>query len=212
MMVISLTFIFTLLLSVYAHEHHAELTEEQANAPVDSVLWIHMFLQATVWGVLFPIGMVLGITRSRWHVPLQVGTQCVVQYVFASSLTGTQSTGFALTIAGYFLGHSHKGRMFLSSAHGKFASVLFIPIATQLFLGIYLKLHIHERSIRPWAVRMHGILGKAYPILGWTQMLFGAIAFRGYCRGDNLGQCLAHYLMASLNPEQHPKHISDCFV
>lgn len=58
--------------SVLAHGHHAELTEEEMNAPVDAILWIHMFLQCAVWGVLFPIGMVLGITRSRWHVPLQV--------------------------------------------------------------------------------------------------------------------------------------------
>lgn len=83
-------------------------------------------------------------------------------------------------------------------------------------LGIYLKLHIHEGSIRPWAVRLHGVVGKAYPVLGWTQMLFGAIAYRGYCRGklsgsiffflnclylvyegDDLGQCLAHYIMGS---------------
>jgi len=28
-------------------------------------------------------------------------------------------------------------------------------------------------------------------------MLFGAIAYRGYCRGDDLGQCLAHYIMGS---------------
>lgn len=56
----------------YAHEHHDELTEAQANAPIDAILWIHIFLQAAVWGVLFPIGMVLGMSRSRWHVPLQV--------------------------------------------------------------------------------------------------------------------------------------------
>ena len=75
------------------------------------------------------------------------------------------------------------------------ANILFVPIALQLFLGVYLKLHIHEQSIRPWAVRLHGVVGKAYPILGWVQMLFGAITFGGYCRGDNLGQCLAHYIM-----------------
>lgn len=102
-----------------------------------------------------------------------------------------------LTAGGYILGHSHKGRMFLPSAHGSFASVLFGPIAAQLLLGVYLKLHIHERSIRPWAVRLHGVVGKAYPVFGWTQMLFGAIAYRGYCRGDDLGQCLAHYIMGS---------------
>ena len=55
-----------------AHEHHDEITEEEANAPVDAILWIHMLLQAAVWGFLFPTGMVLGLSRSRWHVPLQV--------------------------------------------------------------------------------------------------------------------------------------------
>ncbi|KAA1470261.1 hypothetical protein DENSPDRAFT_774306 [Dentipellis sp. KUC8613] len=148
------------------------------NAPVDAVLWIHMFLQAAVWGILFPIGMVLGITRSRWHVPLQAS-----------------SAGFVLTLGGYILGHAHKGRQFLPSAHGKFANIIFIPIILQLALGVYLKLHIHERTLRPWAVRAHGVVGKAYSVIGWVQMVFGAIAFRGYCRGDDLGQCLAHYIM-----------------
>ncbi|RPD58978.1 hypothetical protein L226DRAFT_465771 [Lentinus tigrinus ALCF2SS1-7] len=174
----SFAILFLLFASVLAHKHHDELTEEQKNAPVDTILWLHIFLQAAVWGVLFPTGMVLGLSRSRWHVPLQ-------------------SAGFALTIAGYILGHSHRGRSFLAGAHGKFANILFVPIALQLALGIYLKLHIHEQTIRPWAVKAHGVVGKAYPIFGWVQMLFGAIAFRGYCRGGNLGQCLAHYIMGS---------------
>ena len=58
-----------------AHEHDDDISEKDANAPVDAILWIHMFLQATVWGFLFPIGMVLGLSRSRWHVPLQVRTE-----------------------------------------------------------------------------------------------------------------------------------------
>ena len=58
-----------------AHEHEDEISEEEANAPVDAILWIHMFLQVAVWGFLFPIGMVLGLSRSRWHVPLQVRTE-----------------------------------------------------------------------------------------------------------------------------------------
>jgi hypothetical protein len=45
---------------------------DSLDAPVDTVLWIHIFIQALVWGILFPTGMVLGITRSRLHVPLQV--------------------------------------------------------------------------------------------------------------------------------------------
>lgn len=65
-------FLLALVFPVLGHKHHEQLTEEEATAPVDAVLWIHIFLQATVWGVLFPIGMILGITRSRWHIPLQV--------------------------------------------------------------------------------------------------------------------------------------------
>jgi Domain of unknown function (DUF2427) len=57
-----------------AHSHSGILTEEELNLPVDAILWIHIVLQAAVWGVIFPVGMVLGLTRSRWHVPLQVGT------------------------------------------------------------------------------------------------------------------------------------------
>jgi Domain of unknown function (DUF2427) len=63
----------SLIQVIMAHSHHDSLTEEEANSPVDAILWIHIFLQAAVWGVIFPIGMVLGLTRSRWHVPLQVG-------------------------------------------------------------------------------------------------------------------------------------------
>jgi Domain of unknown function (DUF2427) len=99
-----------------------------------------------------------------------------------------------LTIVGYILGHIHKGRPFLSSIHGPFASMLSIPIVFQLVLGIYLKLHIHEKSLRPYALIVHGILGKMYPILGWTQMLLGVLTFRGYCREDNLGKFFASML------------------
>ena len=65
-------FVVLFALKVLAHDHHDALTEEETSAPVDNILWIHIFLQALVWGVIFPIGMVLGLSRSRWHVPLQV--------------------------------------------------------------------------------------------------------------------------------------------
>ena len=65
-----------------AHSHHDDLTEEELNLPVDAILWIHIFLQTTVWGVIFPIGMVLGLSRSRWHVPLQVSTEFFCQSIF----------------------------------------------------------------------------------------------------------------------------------
>ena len=66
-----LALLFLLGSPVVAHKHHSALNEA-ANAPVDSILWIHIVVQTIVWGFLFPIGMVLGLSRSRWHVPLQV--------------------------------------------------------------------------------------------------------------------------------------------
>ncbi|KAF9224160.1 hypothetical protein BS17DRAFT_780583 [Gyrodon lividus] len=174
-----LYFITAQSLPAHAHSHHdSELTEEQLNAPIDSILWIHMALQAIVWGVIFPIGMVFGLTRSRWHVPLQ-------------------SLAFALTFGGIFLGHAHKGRQFPHSFHGSIGSWILLPILAQLFLGVYLKLHIHERTLRPYAVRAHGIIGRLWPILGWVQGLFGVIVLRGFCGKGGAGQCAAHYIMGS---------------
>ncbi|KAF8514047.1 hypothetical protein JB92DRAFT_2720015 [Gautieria morchelliformis] len=163
---------------VHAHSHHDEIDEEHLNAPIDTTLYIHIATQVLVWGFIFPTGMVLGMTRSRWHVPLQ-------------------STALVLTAAGYILGHKHGGRMFPASLHGTFASLLIMPLVFQGALGVYLKLHVHEDTLRPWAVLAHGIMGKMFPLLGWCQMLFGAIVLGGYCNGGNLGQCLAHYIMGS---------------
>lgn len=163
---------------VYGHKHEGNLTEEELHAPIDSILWMHMALQAIVWGIIFPIGMVFGLSRSRWHVP-------------------TQSIGFALTLGGIFLGHAHGGRQFRHSVHGSIGSWIVVPIFTQLILGIYLKLHIHQETLRPYAVRAHGILGRLWPILGWVQSLFGVIVLRDLCGPNGAGQCAAHYIMGS---------------
>jgi len=68
-------FIFILCIAtvVLSHEHHdaTEVPPEKATAPIDWILWVHIVLQGVVWGILFPIGMVLGLAKSRYHVPLQ---------------------------------------------------------------------------------------------------------------------------------------------
>ncbi|CAE6454802.1 unnamed protein product [Rhizoctonia solani] len=161
---------------VSAHPHHEN--GGNSEAPIDAILWIHIVVQLIVWGGIFGIGMVLGITRSKWHVPVQ-------------------SAAYLMIAAGYILGHSHKGRSFPESAHGRVANFIFFPLLAQLALGIYLKLHVHEQTIRPWAVVAHGIIGKSWLAIGWIQMLLGAIVLRGYCGKEELGQCLAHYIMGS---------------
>lgn len=119
--------------------------------------------------------------RSRWHVPVQ-------------------TTASALAVVGYFLGHKHKGRQFAPNVHQSFAPWLMFILLGQVVAGVYLKLHIERGflgKIRNVIVIAHGISGKALPVAAWVQMLFGAITSLGFCRGDHLGQCLAHFIMGS---------------
>ena len=75
-----------------------------------------------------------------------------------------------------------------------------LMLIVQVVLGVYLKLHlergIHAR-IRRYTVMGHGVVGKALPVVSWVQMLFGGITALGFCQGDHLGQCLAHFIMGS---------------
>lgn len=77
------------LTTVRGHKHGSKLSDEEATASIDSILWIHIFLQATVWGILFPIGMVFGLSRSRWHVPLQVSLALSLSLLFVVLLLTT---------------------------------------------------------------------------------------------------------------------------
>lgn len=163
-----------------AHEHHHEGPAD-TSVPVDSILWIHIGVQIVAWFFLFPLAMVLGMVRHRLHVPVA-------------------TLSLSLTVGGYFLGHSHKGRSFPHTAHGTMASFLVFYLAAQASLGIYLKLHLQwrpEKWIRPTLVGVHGVLGKSFPIVGWVQMVFGLSTLQSWCFGGHLGQCLAHYIMGS---------------
>lgn len=89
-------------------------------------------------------GMILGITKSRFHVPLQ-------------------TLGCILTLLpGNFLGHHHGGRSFHTTAHSHFSSYMWWYVITQACLGIFLKLHLMEGSTaRRVAVIAHGVIGKS---------------------------------------------------
>lgn len=73
-------------------------------------------------------------------------------------------------------------------------------LVVQVVLGFYLKLHLEKAGqarIRWIFVLAHGIVGKVMPVVSWMQMLFGGIAALGFCQGDHMGQCLAHFIMGS---------------
>ncbi|KAH6622434.1 hypothetical protein C7974DRAFT_362962 [Boeremia exigua] len=176
-----------LLLSsaVTAHEHHVNKIaqgEAISEDPLDSILWIHILLQGFAWGIIFPTGMVLGIIRSKWHVPVQV-------------------SGSVLAIIGYFLGHKHKGRQFSEdNIHAKFVPIIMLLLVAQIVMGIYLKFHLEKGihgKIRRVVLIGHGVVGKALPVFTWVQFVFGGITAMGFCRADHTGQCLAHFIMGS---------------
>lgn len=186
--------------AVTAHEHHDEAAASPENAlkPIDSILWLHIYVQVLVWGFAFPLGMVFGLTRSRWHVPVQLTCQSDFAYTTASLTRPLRYAATVLTLGGVWLGHAHGGRAFSHSKHGSFAEWLFWIILAQAGLGVYLKLHIHEgKKARKIVLAVHGILGRLYPVIGYVQMLLGVIVALGYCAGGNLGQCLAHHIMGS---------------
>ncbi|CAN8095242.1 unnamed protein product [Discula destructiva] len=168
-----------------AHEHATEhIPDDSAVSPepMDSILWAHIFINMFAFGILFPLGMVLGITKSRWHVP-------------------TQALATLLAMLGYALGHMHKGREFRSdNVHSRFGDWVYFYMFAQVIVGVYLRLHLekgYQRRVRPVIRIMHGIAGKAFPVIVWTQMLFGGITALGFCQGEHLGQCLAHFIMGS---------------
>jgi hypothetical protein len=168
---------------VISHGGHEAIPEGEAisGEPMDTTLWVHILLQTLAWGIIFPTGMVLGLVKSRWHVP-------------------TQILGTAIAILGYFLGHLHKGRQFAHSAHAGFANWLMLMLIVQIVLGVYLRLHLERGflgKIRPYQVKAHGILGGVMPVAAWVQMVFGGIASQGFCRDDHVGQCAAHFIMGS---------------
>ncbi|WVR05371.1 hypothetical protein IAU60_002385 [Kwoniella sp. DSM 27419] len=163
--------------STLAHEHH-NVTEIDAGEPIDGRIYFHAALQTFVWGISFPIGMVLGMSKSKYHVPLQ-------------------SINTLLVFVGMYFGHHHGGRQYPETVHGLMAKIITWILVSQAGLGIFLKLHVMEKNVRPWVVPIHSCLGKTFPVLGWTQMLFGVATALGFCRDGNLGQCAAHYIMGS---------------
>lgn len=92
---------------------------------------------------LGPTGMILGLTHSRWHVPLQ-------------------TVGILLTLLpGNLLGHHHGGRSFHSTAHSHASTYLWWYLILQTACGVFLKLHLREGTrLRSSVLIAHGIIGK----------------------------------------------------
>ena len=163
----------TLVVAHAGHGHAAE-GSEMNKMPLDWIIILHIITQILVWLIVFPIGMVLGSSRSKWHVPVQSAAMLV---------TGC---------LGYLSGMKHKGRQYPTSVHSTMAGIIVPYLVAQAAMGIFLKLHVLENTkLRAWVVKLHGITGKTFPVVGWVQMIFGVATVGSYCRGGSLGQWVA---------------------
>lgn len=157
----SLLLCFLVALPLIAAHLHSDITEDELSAPIDTILYLHIAVQALVWGVLFPVGMLLGIVRFLWFFRLcnKKKNNVVSKFITRSRWhVPVQSLSLLMTAGGYILGHKHGGRMFPASLHGGFANIVLVFLLAQTAIGIYLKLHIHEKTTRPYAVIAHGVM------------------------------------------------------
>ena len=55
------------------HDHHgAALNPHALGEPIGRGMTAHVYVQLLCWMVMMPAGALLGMRRSRWHVPCQV--------------------------------------------------------------------------------------------------------------------------------------------
>ncbi|KAJ1963215.1 hypothetical protein GGI12_002188 [Dipsacomyces acuminosporus] len=163
------------------HDHHGANMNFDTGEPIDRVLKAHIALMSISFGILFPIGLVLGLRKNKWHVPVQV-------------------LGGIMAIIGFILGHSHGGRAFHENAHSKFSWFMLWLLAAQLGAGVYLKLHTERRfndRLRPFIKIAHKYMAITMVITTYVQVLLGVVAWLGYCYSGYYGQCLAHLIMGS---------------
>ncbi|KAJ2298280.1 hypothetical protein IWW55_004517, partial [Coemansia sp. RSA 2706] len=167
--------------TAWAHDHHGANLNLDPGEPIGGVLKMHIILMTVSFAILFPIGLVLGLRKHRWHVPVQ-------------------ATGGVLAIIGFVLGHAHGGRAFPENAHSKFSWFMLWLLAGQLGAGIYLKLHTERRfndRARPFVKIAHKLMAIVMVVATYVQIVLGVVAWLGYCYGGFLGQCLAHLIMGS---------------
>ncbi|KAJ1764787.1 hypothetical protein LPJ77_005071 [Coemansia sp. RSA 2523] len=164
-----------------AHDHHGANLNLDPGEPIGGAMKMHIILMTVSFGILFPIGLVMGLKKHRWHVPVQ-------------------ATGGVLAIIGFVLGHAHGGRSFPENAHSKFSWFMLWLLAAQMGAGIYLKLHTERRfndRARPFIKIAHKYLAALMVVATYTQVLLGVVAWLGFCYDGYMGQCLAHLIMGS---------------
>ncbi|KAI8049107.1 hypothetical protein BDF22DRAFT_604139, partial [Syncephalis plumigaleata] len=146
--------------------------------PIDTWLKLHIIFMLVAFGGLFPLGIILGVTKHRFHVPIQI-------------------IAIILTTLGILLGHVHGGRVFPHSAHGTGANWVVLMIIVQAGIGVFLKRYRQPTVYRLVAKTGHKVIGLGWFVMGGVQCGLGLITYMGYCGGTHTNNCLAHEIMGS---------------
>lgn len=132
--------------------------------------------------VLFPIGIVLALRKSKLH-------------------SIVQSAAYLVFMAGYFLGHSISGDWKVSAAHVSFQPFLLIIVNSQVILGLVAKTIKSKASVSHYSLDLVATLhrfGALLMILGpYIQIMTGITTTLGVCQPSEFGNCLAHLSMGS---------------
>lgn len=186
---------------------------------------IHVTCMITAYGILMPLGIMLGIRRHKYHVPVNA-----LMFLFA--------------MAGYFFGYGHHmfgigegvhdhdheegegadmgnmpgmndiskrqagdtsaehyGWNWKISAHGAMGNLLLFLLFVQVGMGVYRKLTKTKPRLRlAWLSgqlprKIHSYLGKAHLVLAYIQIVLGFIKLMNACPGQAFGQCASHIVM-----------------
>lgn len=191
------------------HHHHGNTLPEYeegnhdipegqytSNESVGAGMWTYVLVTMLAFGILFPIGLMMGLARHRYFIPMQI-------------------VAAATAVVGMVFGLTHGGRRYSPNNIALiWGWVLMVLAGIQVFFAVFLQIplrtregELEENSVLrryPFFYRVRNVLSKCLlvlacflPIASWVQFGFIFITMFGWCHEDHLGQCLAHGIMGS---------------
>ncbi|KAF9921069.1 hypothetical protein FBU30_008946 [Linnemannia zychae] len=185
---------------------------------------IHVACMISAYGILMPLGIMLGIRRHKYHIPVNslMFLIAMAGYIFGYGhhLFDTGEAGHDHTddhgdadmenmpgmndIAKRQAGDTsaeHYGWSWDMSAHGAMANLLLLLLFVQVGMGVYRKLTKTKPRLRiAWLSgqlprKVHSYLGKSHLVLAYIQIVLGFIKLLNACPGQAFAQCASHIVM-----------------
>ncbi|KAG0307746.1 hypothetical protein BGZ99_001375 [Dissophora globulifera] len=180
---------------------------------------IHVTCMITAYGLLLPIGIMLGVRKSKYHIPWNTAMVIVALagYFFgyfhhmfgigegAHEDAAAEGDGMAgMKKRQVVIGDvsaEHYGWRWKATAHGAMGTLLLILLFVQVGMGVYRKMTKGRPRLQlKWMPKalpglVHNYLGKAHLIMAYMQMVFGFIRLINACPGQFFGQCISHIVM-----------------